>query len=64
MFLFRRLEAYLRVRVRVSARARVTVMVRVGGGGLFPTTSHSIFYSRVGQIATLSHRQPLDWEAT
>ena len=25
-------------------------------------TLHSIFYSRVGQIAIFSHGQPLDWE--
>ena len=33
-------------------------------GGLLPTTSHSIFYSRVGQIATFCRCQPLDWEDT
>ena len=27
-------------------------------GGLLPTNSHSIFYSRVGQIAIFSHWQP------
>ena len=27
-------------------------------GGLLPTTSHSICYSRVGQIAIFSHCQP------
>ena len=31
-------------------------------GGILPTTSHSIFYSGVGQIAIFSHCQPLDWE--
>ena len=34
------------------------------GGGLLPTTSHSIFYSRFGQIAIFSHCQPLDREDT
>ena len=28
------------------------------GGGILPMTSHSIFYSRVGQIAIFSHCQP------
>ena len=40
----------------------MTVRVRVRRGGLLPATSHSIFYSRVGQIAIFSHCQPLDWE--
>ena len=46
-----------RVRVRVRDRVRVSVRVRdwVRGGGLLPTTSHSIFYSSVGQIAKISH---------
>ena len=34
--------------------------IRVLGGGLLPATSHSIFYSRVGQIAIFGHCQPLD----
>ena len=38
------------IRVRVGVRVRVRVRVR---GGLLPTTSHSIFYRRVGQIAIL-----------
>ena len=29
-----------------------------GVAGLLPTTSHSIFYGRVGQIAIFSHWQP------
>ena len=34
------------------------------GGGLLPTTLHSSFYSRVGQIAIFSHCQPYDWADT
>ena len=30
----------------------------MGRGGLLPMTSHSIIYSRVGQIAIFSHCQP------
>ena len=45
-----------------SPEVRVTVRVR--GGGLLPTTSHSIFYSRVGQTGLFSHCQPLDREDT
>ena len=45
--------------VGVMGRVMVGVMVRVMvGGGLLPTTSHSIFYSRVGQIGILSHCEP------
>ena len=51
----------VRVRVRVRVTVRVTVTVR---WGLLPTTSHSILYSRVGQIVIFSHCQPLDWEDT
>ena len=43
-----------RVRVRAPVAVRVTVRVT---GGLLPTTSHSIFYSRVGQIAVFSRSQ-------
>ena len=35
-------------RVRVRVRVMVRVRVRVSGGGLFPTTSHSVVYTRVG----------------
>ena len=42
------------VRVRVDVRFRCFVD-RVRRGGLLPTTSHSIFYGRVGQIDTFSH---------
>ena len=45
----------VRVRVRVNVRLRVRVR---GGAGVVPTTSHSDFYSRVGQIAIFSHCQP------
>ena len=41
-----------------GSRVRVRVRVRVRGGGLLPTTSHSMFCSRVGQIAIFSHCQP------
>ena len=44
--------------IRVEVRARVWVRDR----GLLPTTSHSIFYSRVGQMAIFSNCQPSDWE--
>ena len=37
-----------RVMVRVRVRGR-------GRGGVLPTTSHSIFCSKVGQTATFSH---------
>ena len=47
----------VRVRVRVRFRVRVKVRVRLSRG-LLPTTSHSIFNSRVGQIAIFSHCQP------
>ena len=61
-----RVRAGVRVRVRVGVRVgvrvmvgfRVRVRVRVRGRGLLPTTSHCIFYSRVGQIAIFSHCQP------
>ena len=43
-----------RVRGRGLLR-RGRVRVRVRGGDYFLTTSHSIFYSRVGQIAIFSH---------
>ena len=39
------------IRVLVGVRVRVR-------GGLLPTTSHSIFHSRVGPIAIFSHWQP------
>ena len=50
-------------RARARGRARGGAKDRDGprdrvGGGLLPTTSHSIFYSRVGQIAIFSHCQP------
>ena len=67
-----RVRVGVRVRLRVGVRVRVRVRVRVilvsasrsglGLGGLLSTTSHSIFYSRVGQIAIISHCQPLDQE--
>ena len=55
----------IRVRVRVSVRVGARAMVRIGvrvrirvKRGLLPTTSHYIFYSRVGQIAIFRHCQP------
>ena len=46
-----RAEVKVRVRVRVvRVRIRVRARVRVRGWGLLPTNSHSMFYSRVGQI--------------
>ena len=56
----------VRVRVRVRGRVRVRVRVRVRGRD-YLLTSHSIYYSRVGQMAIcshiFSHSQPYDWEA-
>ena len=45
----------VRVRIRVRDQVRARAWVR---GELLPTTSHSIFYSRVGQIAIFSQCQP------
>ena len=48
-------------RVRVRVRAQVSVRVRVRAqvrGGILLTTSHSNFYSLVGQIAIFSHCEP------
>ena len=53
----------VRVRVRVMFRVRVRVRVRVRGG-LLPTTSNSICYSRVDKLAIFSHCQSLDREDT
>ena len=53
-----RVKIRIRVRIRVGIRVRVRVRVRVrirGGGALLPTTSHSIFCSRVGPIAIFRH---------
>ena len=47
----------VKVRLKVRVKVRVTVKVKVRGG-LLPTTSHSIFDSRVGQIVIFSHSQP------
>ena len=43
------------VRLRIRVRVRLRVRVRVRGKGVLPTTLHSIFYSRGGQIAIFSH---------
>ena len=43
--------------IRAKVKVRVRVRVRVTGG-LLATTSHSTFYSSVGQIAIFSHCQP------
>ena len=48
----------VQVRVRVGVGVRVGVPVRVSGGGILPTTSHSVFYGRVGPIVIFSHWQP------
>ena len=57
----------VRVKVKVKVRVRVWLSIAhlglgsglvLGLGGLLPTPSHSIFYSRVGQIAIFSHCQP------
>ena len=54
-----RVRNRLIVMLRIRPLIRVRVRVRRG-----EITSHSIFYSRVVQIAIFSHCQPLDWEAT
>ena len=61
-------EKRVRVDVRVTllfectmAQGRYLVLAAlqpVSEEGLLPTTPHSIFYSRVGQIAIFSHWQP------
>ena len=43
-----------RVELHQIAYATVWIRVRVAGG-LRPTTSHSIFYGRVGPIVIFSH---------
>ena len=56
-----RVRFRVRVRVSVTVRVRLRLRVRVKSrarGGLLPTTSHSIFYNTVGQIAIFSHCQP------
>ena len=49
-----RVRVRFRVGVTTSSTAVITKHVDLGRGSL-PTTPHSIFYSRVGQIAMFSH---------
>ena len=53
MLVLRRADLSVEVRIRDRFRFQV-----IGLGGVLPTTSHSMFYSRVDQIAILSHCQP------
>ena len=57
------LRVRVRVGIKIRVRVRVGIKIRVRWG-LLPTTSHSIFYGRVGQIAIFSHCQLLGWEDT
>ena len=52
-----RVQVRVQIRVRVQVQVRLRVRERVGEG-LLSTTSHSIFYGRVGLIAIFSHCQP------
>ena len=51
-------EVEVGVGVGVAVGVGVGIGVEVGVGDYFPTTSHSIFYSRVGPIAIFSHCKP------
>ena len=53
-----RVRVRVRARVGVGVRVRDRVKIRDRGRGLLRTTSHYIYYGRVGPIDIFRHWQP------